>query len=79
MTERLSDEKLFGLRHLTGFSHRQIDKLFSGSTVSPTFLKPHFSKTRVEPLISASVCARIVFTRVSRDAKSMSAFAASVA
>jgi hypothetical protein len=40
-------------------SHRHTARLFSGSTASPTFLSPHFSRTRVEAFVSAKVCAQM--------------------
>src|ERR1700720_239168 len=43
------------VRDDTARSQRQIGTLFSGSTVSLIFSKPHFAKTRVEALVSASV------------------------
>src|SRR5436189_6051112 len=58
------------VRDDTDLSHLQTGKLFSGSTVSPTFSKPHFARTRVEALVSVRVWAQRSRTDLSRDAKS---------
>src|SRR3989454_4956726 len=49
-------------------SHRQTGPS-SGSTTEPMCTKPHFARTRVEAFASGFVCARMVRTRGSRQAK----------